>query len=159
MAVLRTLASKVVPLALVVAALAGAAAATDYVVVASTDPAVHRGLEVSAGQRLMLAAGATATLMHASGDVVVLKGSISGATAPRSRPANQAESDRMAVLRLMVSTTSRTVTAPPAGRTRALCPPASALVTLDGIAEAGKAGCTDAAAEALDAYVSRAEAQ
>jgi hypothetical protein len=146
-------------LTLLLGAIAGPALASDYVVVASTDPAVHRGLELTAGQRLALAPGRTATLMHASGDILVLRGSATGAVTPRARSASQAEADRLAVLRLLVSTTPKTVVAETNGRTRALCPPPGALVTLDGIAEAGKAGCTDAASAALDAYVAKAAAQ
>lgn len=153
------MAARLALITLLLGAIAGPAIASDYVVVASTDPAVQRGLELTAGQRLALAPGRTATLMHASGDILVLKGSASGAVAPRGRMASQAEADRMAVLRLMVSTTPKTLVAETNGRTRALCPPPTALVTLDGIAEAGKAGCTDAASAALDAYVAKAAPQ
>ena len=146
-------------LALGVSAPAAAAMAADYVVVASTDPAVPRGQQVEVGQRLALAVGRTATLMHASGAIVMLKGSAAGVTAPPGRPANGAESERMAVLRLMVATSARPATLDRASRTRALCPPPEALVSLDGIVEAQKAGCSDAAVAALDAYVAKAAPQ
>lgn len=137
---------------LTLALLAGVAAAADYVVVASTDPAVPRGHQLAQGQRLTLAPGKTVTVIHASGAVTVLKGQAGGVVVPGGKAPNAAENDRMQVLRLMVSSAP----APGInrfGRSRSLCAPALTLVTLDAIAEAGKAGCNAEAAEALDAYV------
>ena len=62
---------------------AGAAAAADYVVVASSDPAFPRGRELAAGQQLPLGPGKTVTLMHASGSISTVKGAAGGVTLPR----------------------------------------------------------------------------
>jgi hypothetical protein len=126
------------------------AAAADYVVVASTDPATQRGQELAAGQHLALPPGRSVTVMHASGAVLVLKGAPGGADLPR-RVASAADADRMGqVMKLMVSGP------PKASRTRALvaCPEPSALADLDAIAEAAREpACQAQASQALDAYL------
>lgn len=68
------------------AGLAGVAQAADYVVVKSSDPSVKPGLELSAGERLPLGAGQTATLMSASGSVSLLRGAAGSAAVPAPAP-------------------------------------------------------------------------
>ena len=135
-------------------ALAGAAAAADYIVVASTDPAVIRGAAYDAGARIALAPGRLVTLMHASGDMIRLKGVAGGVVAPR-RPAGQGEIERLAVLRLIVAPAEkRGGAALYATRNRAgVCPDAASVRTLDAIVQVHRGGCTAEAAEALDAWV------
>jgi len=143
--------------ALLVAGGPAVAASADYVVVASTDPGLPRGRELAAGARLPIAPGQTVTLMHATGEVVVLRGGPDGAVAPLGRPASPAEAERMSVLRLMVASAPRRGPSR-FGNARSLCPTAEALADLDAIAQAETAGCAEAASQALDAYVSRTAA-
>jgi hypothetical protein len=105
---------------------------------------------VAQGQRLALGPGHTATVIHASGRVSVLKGQAGGVVVPGGKAANATESERLQVLRLMVSA------APPSGRygrSRSVCPPATTLVTFEAITGARQAGCEAEAKEALEAYV------
>jgi hypothetical protein len=135
-------------------ALAGAALARDYIVVASTDPSVARGAAYDAGARIALAPGRTLTLMHASGDMIRLKGAAGGVVAPK-RQAEQAETERLAVLRLIVAPAERRPKAALyATRNRGgVCPDVASIRTLDAIVQVHKGGCTAEAAEALEAWV------
>lgn len=139
---------------LALAAIAGAAAAKDYVVVASTEPAVPRGLMVDAGVRLTVAPGRSVTLMHASGDVLRLKGAAGGVLAP-ARKAAGLDAARLEMLRTMVSPSTRTV-ATGAGQRRSrsgICPSADVLTSLDAVAQAAQAGCADAASAAFESWL------
>jgi len=140
--------------ALALALIAGAAAAHDYIVVASTEPAIARGVAVDGGQKLAVAPGRQVTLMHASGDLLVLKGAAGGVTAPK-RKAGDAETARLEVFRTMVAPKPRDVTEGlGARRTRGgVCPEAGALSDLDAIAQAQTGGCPDPAAQALEAWI------
>lgn len=139
---------------LAVAAMAGAAAARDYVVVASNDPAIPRGLSVDAGARLAVPAGHSVTLMHASGDLLTLKGAAGGVTAPL-RKAASADATRLEVLRAMVAPNTREVAVGASQRRSrsGVCPSPDMLTSLDAIAQVQDAGCTDAAAAALEAWI------
>jgi hypothetical protein len=144
----------IVPLSLALAMIAGAATARDYVVVASSEPTVPKGLMVDGGARLAVLPGHSVTLMHASGDLLMLKGAAGGVVAP-ARKAAAADSARLDVLRAMVDTRAREVSEGPGQRrSRSVCPAADQLTTLDAIAEVGAAGCKDAAAAAFDAWLS-----
>lgn len=131
-------------------ALGASAAAHDYIVVASSDPAVAPGQGFDAGARVPLAAGRTATLMYASGDLVALKGAAGGVVLP-ARRANSAEAQRLDVLRMMVgpAPTGQAVTA----RHRGVCPALEALTTLDDIAQVYQAGCAELGRTALAAWI------
>ena len=132
-----------------------AALARDYVVVASTDPAVARGQGFDAGAKVPLAPGKVLTLMHASGDIVRLKGAAGGVVLPR-RMANQAEADRLAVLRVMVTPAAKQTTG--ATRTRSgICPNPENLTTLDAIARVHSAGCRQVAEQALETWLAAHE--
>ena len=131
---------------------AGAAAAADYVVVSSTDPAVPKGHQLAQGQRLALGPGQTVTVIHASGRVSVLKGQPGGVVMPGARAANAAENERLQVLRLMVSAAPQQATGR-FGRSRSVCAPAEQLVTFEAITDARRAGCAAEADRALEAYV------
>jgi len=139
---------------LALAAAATGAAARDYIVVGSTDPAVVRGQAFDAGARIALAAGRTLTLMHASGDLLKVKGSAAGVVLPR-RVASQGDADRLAILKIIVAPAERqTVGGMKLARTRAgVCPPAAGVTTLDAIVQVHQAGCADEAAQALEAWI------
>lgn len=128
---------------------AGAAQAGDYVVVASTDPSVRPGLELTAGQRVALGAGQTLRLINAGGEVTTLRGSPSGATAPRAGA--PADATRLAQLRVLIDPppTSRTF----GGRRSGVCPDPTTLVSLDQILVVQSGGCATEAKAALDAYI------
>ncbi|ODT89595.1 hypothetical protein [Phenylobacterium sp. SCN 70-31] len=129
---------------------AGAALAADFVVVASTDPAVKPGVEFSGGERIALGAGQTARLMSASGAITTVRGGPQGAVAPR--PGAATDPSRLAQLKILVDPppTSRTFGA----RRSGVCPDPAHLTTLDHILAAQKAGCANQARTALQALVS-----
>lgn len=140
-------------LALALSALAGAAAARDYIVVASTDPAIARGQAYDSGAKVALAPGRTLTLMHASGDLVRLKGLAGGVLLPR-RAASQVDAERLALLKSMVSTDQGQPGAARPSRNRGgVCPASSNIVTLDAMVQVHQAGCPAEAAEALEAWL------
>ena len=134
------------------AMIAGTALARDYVVVASTEPAVPPGLTVDAGGRLAVAPGHTVTLMHASGDVLKLKGAAGGVVAP-ARKAASADAARLEVLRVMISPAAREVSVGQRRSRAGVCPSADTLTTLDAIAQVETGGCRDAAATAFEAWL------
>ncbi|MBX3484056.1 hypothetical protein [Phenylobacterium sp.] len=129
---------------------AGAAGAAEYVVVASTDPAVKVGASVDAGQRLALGAGQTVRLMSASGEVSTLKGGASGATVPKAAASDPVRVQALAAL----------VSPPPTGRVfggrrGGVCPDPADLKSFDAILAAQAGGCASAAREAFDTYLAR----
>jgi hypothetical protein len=134
-------------------AVCGTAAASDYIVVNSTDPAFKRGQAFDAGAKVPLGAGKTLTVMRASGEVTTLKGTAAGATLPGARLAS-ADSARFETLRALVEP-------PPTGRTfgarrGGICPAAETLTTLDDIVRTAEAsGCKTVARQALDAYLAK----
>ena len=137
-------------------AFGGAAMASDYIVVSSTDPAIQRGQAFDAGARLPLGAGKTVTLMRASGEVTTLKGGPSGATVPGGKLA-AADTARFDTLRALVQP-------PPQGRTfgarrGGLCPALESLTSLDDIVRVAEtSGCKTVARQALDAYLAKSGA-
>lgn len=140
-------------LGLALATFAGAATARDYIVVGSTDPAIARGASYDGGATIPLAPGRTLTLMHASGDMIRLKGATGGVVAPK-RQAGQAEAERLAVLRVIVSPPDRKSSGLYATRTRAgICPEAASIQTLDAIVQVHQGGCAAEAEQALEAWV------
>ena len=139
-------------LVVMLSALATAAAAADFVVVRSSDPALLRGQAFDAGDRVPLAAGTIVTLMHASGDIFTLKGTAGGVSLPK-RSASAPDADRMAVLKFILARTPKE-TATRGTRARSgICPAAEAITTLDAVAQAHQGGCPDQAAQALDALL------
>lgn len=152
-AMLKLLSRAALP-ALATTLIAGAAAAHDYIVVASTEPAIARGVAVDGGQKLAVTPGRQVTLMHASGEVLVLKGAAGGVTAPK-RTAGDADSARLEMFRTMIAPKPRDVSEGlGARRTRAgVCPDAGALTTLDAVAQAQMAGCAEPASQALEAWI------
>lgn len=137
-------------------AFAGAANASDYIVVNSTDPGVKRGQALDAGARVPVAAGKTLTIMRPSGEITTLTAGPGGVTLPGARVAS-ADSAKFDSLRALIDP-------PPQGRTFgarrggvAICPPPASLTTLDDILKvADGAGCKAEAREALDAYIAKA---
>ena len=138
-------------------ACATAAAASDYIVVGSTDPAIKRGQAFDAGARVPLGAGKTLTLMRASGEVTTVSGAASGIVIPAARLAS-ADSARFETLRALVEP-------PPQGRTfgarrGGICPAVESLTTLDDIIRTAEAsGCKTVARQALDAYLAKTSEQ
>jgi hypothetical protein len=135
------------------AAFGGAALASDYIVVSSSDPAIKRGQAFDAGAKVALGAGKTLTVMRASGEVTTLRGGASGATLPGARVA-AADAARFETLRALVEP-------PPQGRTfgarrGGICPAVESLTTLDDIVRtADSSGCKTVARQALDAYLAK----
>lgn len=131
----------------------GAAMASDYIVVGSTDPAIKKGQAYDAGAKLALGAGKTVTLMRASGEVTTLRGSTAGVTLPSAKLA-AADAGRFETLRALVEP-------PPSGRTfgarrGGICPAVETLTTLDDIIRtAESSGCKTVARQALDAYLAK----
>jgi hypothetical protein len=131
----------------------GAAMASDYIVVGSTDPAIKRGQAFDAGARVQLGAGKTLTLMRASGEVTTLKGAASGVVVPANRLAS-ADTARFETLRALVEP-------PPQGRTfgarrGGICPAVETLTTLDDILRTAEAsGCKTVARQALENYLAK----
>ncbi len=139
-------------LGLTLAAVATGAAAGDYLVVRSSDPAFPRGQALSAGARVALAAGGTLTLMHASGDVVTLKGAAGGVSLP-PRAASTPDAERMAVLKFILARAPRDDAARPTRTRSGICPSVEAITTLDAITQVQQGGCADEAAQALEAFL------
>jgi hypothetical protein len=137
-------------------AFGGAAAASDYIVVSSSDPSIPRGQALDAGAHLDLGPGKTLTLMRPSGEVTTLKGASGGAVVPAAKVA-AADAARFETLRALVQP-------PPQGRTfgarrGGICPPIESLTTIDDIVRvAESSGCKTVAREALDAYLARTSA-
>lgn len=142
-------------LALVLAPLATNAVAADYVVVRSSDPTLLRGQAFDAGARLPLAAGSSATLMHASGDVVTLVGADGGISLPR-RVATAANADRLAIVKFILARKSGESHASMPRTRGGICPPLDSVTTLDAIAQVYQGGCAGEAAAALDAFLASA---
>ena len=134
-------------------AFGGVAAASDYIVVSSSDPAFKRGQAFDAGARVALGAGKTLTLMRASGEVTTVRGSAAGVTIPASRLA-AADAARFETIRALVQP-------PPEGRTfgarrGGICPAIETLQTLDDIVRVAEtSGCKTVARQALDAYLAK----
>lgn len=139
-------------LGLALAFAASAAAAHDYIVVASNDPAVARGQGVDAGARLTVAAGRTVTLMYASGDLVTLKGMPGGVMAP-ARRASSAEAQRLEVLRMMVGPPPATGQTHLAKTRGGVCPAPEGITTLDEIVAFAQGGCAAEARVAFEAWL------
>jgi len=137
---------------LLAASVAGAANASDYIVVNSTDPGIKRGQALDAGMRVPVAAGKTLTVMRASGEVTTLQAGPAGVTLPGAKLAanDGAKFDSLKAL----------LDPPPQGRTfgarrGGFCPPSA--TTLDDILKlADQSGCKAEARDALDAYVAKA---
>lgn len=134
-------------------AVGGAAAASDYIVVSSSDPAFKRGQAFDAGARVSLGAGKALTLMRASGEVVTVRGAAGGATIPGGKLA-AADAARFETLKALVEP-------PPQGRTfgarrGGICPPVETLTSLDQIVQVAEtSGCKTVARQALDAYLAK----
>jgi hypothetical protein len=140
--------------ALLAAAFAGAAQASDYIVVNSSDPGVKRGQALDAGARVPVAAGKTLTIMRTSGEITTLTAGANGVVLPTAHAAG--DSARIEGLKALLEP-------PPAGRTfgarrgSGICPPPESLTNLDDILKAAdQPGCKAAAREALDAYIAKA---
>lgn len=139
-------------LAAAFAVIATAGFAADYVVVRSSDPALQRGQAFDAGARVPLAAGATVTLMHASGDLVTLRAAADGLSLPR-RAASAPDADRMAVLKFILARAPKDPDARGLRTRGAICPAVETITSLDAVAQVYQSGCADQAADALNALL------
>ena len=134
-------------------AFGGVAAASDYIVVSSGDPAIKRGQAFDAGAKVALGAGKSLTLMRASGEIITVRGGAAGATIPGGKLA-AADAARFETIRALVSP-------PPEGRTfgarrGGICPALESLQTLDDIVRVAEtSGCKTVARQALDAYLAK----
>ena len=136
---------------LLAAGVAGAANASDYIVVNSTDPGIKRGMALDAGMHLAVAAGKSLTVMRASGEITTLQATAAGVTVPGAKLAasDGAKFDSLKSL----------IDPPPAGRTfgarrgGALCPDASSLDDILKLADTP--GCKSEAREALQAFITK----
>lgn len=141
--------------AILAAAFAGAAHASDFIVVNSTDPGIKRGQALDGGARIPLAVGKTLTVMRPSGEITTLQGAAAGVTLPGARVAS-ADGARLDSLKALLDP-------PPAGRTfgarrggAAICPAPESLGSLDDILKvADQPGCKSEAREALDAFIAK----
>ncbi len=137
-------------------AFGGAAIASDYIVVSSTDASIKRGQAYDAGARVALGAGQSLTLMRASGEVTTLRGAAGGVAVPGARLAS-ADAARFETLRALVQP-------PPEGRTfgarrGGICPALESLITLDDIVRVAEtSGCKTVARKALEAYLGKTDA-
>jgi hypothetical protein len=135
----------------------GSALASDYIVVASSDPAIKKGTAYDAGARVPLAAGATLTLMRASGEVTTVRGAANGTTIPGAKLA-AADAAKFESLKALLQP-------PPEGRTfgarrGGVCPPAESLTTIEDIVRVGdQAGCKTVARQALESYTAKLASQ
>lgn len=136
---------------LLAAGVAGAAEASDYIVVNSTDPGIKRGLALDAGARVPVAAGKSLTVMRASGEITTLQAGAAGVTLPNAKLAAN-DGARFDSLKSLVEP-------PAAGRTfgarrgGALCPEAASLDDILKLADTP--GCKTEARAALDAYIAK----
>lgn len=131
------------------AGLAGAAAAADFVVVSSTDPAIARGREVASGEPLQIAPGRSVVLVDTAGQVTRLAGAAAPVRAPRRQLASVNE-DRVQVLKLLVAPPRVRRAAPGMGK---VCPDAD-MTKFDGIVTVAQVdGCLTTARTAFEAYV------
>ncbi|PZQ64439.1 MAG: hypothetical protein DI570_05545 [Phenylobacterium zucineum] len=135
---------------LALAAVAGVAVARDYIVVSSTDPALVRGQSFPAGATVSLAPGRTLTLMHASGNLVTVRGAAAGVVMLPGRQSSQVEADRLAIMRTLVAPAPKTGLRATRG---GICPDVASLASLDAIALAYQSGCRPVASEALEAWI------
>lgn len=139
-------------LACALSAMAGAAAAADYIAVG---PAQFRGQEFEVGQKVQVGPRQPLALMHVSGDVTRSWGDAGGwVTVPAHARAPEAN-DWIEILRVLVG-------GPPpevrtfGGRRGNICPAASELKSFAVIMGVGRSpACEAVAREALEAYVAR----
>lgn len=128
---------------------AGVAWASDFVVVSSTDPAIHAGQGLDAGAHLNLGPGRSLTVIRASGEVVTVQGGPRGAVLPAGAVAQNGGA-RFQTLQALFQR-------PPAGRTfgaqRGFCPGPAAYKTMDAIITAFQNGCQAEARQAMNAYL------
>ena len=141
------------------AALMALAAATsvaaDYVVVRSSAPAVAKGAQLAAGQRVDVGPGQVLTVVSAGGEVSVLRGAAGGVTLPALAAASQAASSAA-----LVALVSRPAPRRSFGAMRGKddCPAVESLTSVESILAAAKSeSCASIAQQALDRLAAAAE--
>ena len=141
---------------MVVLALAvGSAGAADYVVVRSNSPALAKGVQLSAGQKLELAPGQQLTVVSAGGELTVLRGATGGVVLPSLETGNS---------RAATAALAALVTRPAprrsfgAMRGKDECPKPESLTSLEAILAAAEVeACAALAQQALDRWVMAGE--
>ncbi|MBU6408428.1 MAG: hypothetical protein KGS44_15075 [Alphaproteobacteria bacterium] len=131
----------------------GVAVASEFVVVRSTDPAVARSTTFKAGDRVMVAPGATLTLMGPDGDVLTLRGDAAGRLTVPATETRRSDFLRLSALREMLTRPSDRRAFGAVRSDEDACPLAETLTSFDLILEADEAGCTQEATVALDLFV------
>jgi hypothetical protein len=133
--------------------LVGVAQAADFVVVSSTDPAIPRGQELSAGQMVPLGVGKTLVVVSPAGQVTRLTGTAAATVLPRRQQLASVNEDRIAVLKMLVAPPRVRRTGPSLDK---VCPEAD-LNQFDGIVTVAQVdGCLTRARAAFEAYVEKA---
>lgn len=134
----------------------GVAYADDFIVVSSTDPRIQKSATYSSGERVLLAKGATLTLINGAGTLTRVTGRPGGVVIPGST--TSAPQPRFAALRALIERPQarRTFGAMRGRDTSESCPKPSELTTIDQILAADEADCTGAAQEAMTAYMANA---
>ncbi|HEX4096815.1 MAG TPA: hypothetical protein VHX64_08805 [Caulobacteraceae bacterium] len=130
---------------------AGAAWASDFVVVSSSDPGIRAGQGLDAGAHLNLGPGRSLTIIRTSGEVMTVQGSPRGVVLPASA-SGQNGGARLQTLQALFQR-------PPAGRTfgaqRGFCPGPAAYTSMDAIITAFQNGCQAEARKAMNVYLQR----
>lgn len=134
---------------------AAATAAADFVVVRSSVPALAKGTQLTAGQKIDLPAGQQVTVVSMGGEITVLRGAVGGVTLPALQAgASRASSAALAAL----------VTRPAprrsfgAMRGKEDCPAPESLNSLEAILAAAQVeACATLAQQALDRWVTARE--
>ena len=135
----------------------GVAYAEDFIVVGSTDPHILKSATYSSGDRVLLAKGATLTLINGSGTLTRITGRSGGVVLPGA--ASSAPQPRFAALRALIERPQarRTFGAMRGGRYGdEACPKAADLTTIDQILAADENDCTAVAQEAMSTYMTSA---
>jgi hypothetical protein len=134
----------------------GVAYAEDFIVVGSTDPSIAKSATYSSGDRVVLAKGATVTLINGAGALTRITSRPGGVVLPGS--ASSTPEPRFAALRALVERPQarRTFGAMRGRDTDESCPKPADLTTIDQILAADAADCTGAAQEAMATYMAAA---
>lgn len=135
-------------------AFGGAAYAESFIVVRSTDPAVHRNTTFASGQTVPVAKGATVTVINGAGALSTLTSRSGSITLPGA--ANAGDAERISAMRSLLARPEarRTFGAMRGGAAQVGdCPAPETLTTIDAILKADADDCNEAARAAMTAYL------
>ncbi len=136
----------------------GVAYAEDFIVVRSSDPSILKGATYSSGDRVLLAKGATVTLINGSGTLMPITSRTGGVLLPQSSSSSSSAQPRISALQAFLQRPQarRTFGAMRGRDTAESCPKPVELTTIDQIVAADEDGCTGAAQEAMTIYLEQA---